>query len=342
MRFDPNPQPYRADSRRRIITLLVFGLVVAGVFVSIGPALRMVETEPEKVLLPTGDDDTMVVGPGEARVNIPRPESDDDGRETLPLPVGDLEDLPPINDPKPFRDDPSRLDGARSTDGTSRIDEEGLAYLFQKIRSDPHWTNEGQYTSREEERRLWRILGEDPDAIRGKEFVLEGVLVSDERNEAPHEIYGLPPGNSSGLNRYYRSFFFGNKYYLVAVWKAPDVTFRDRDRVRFRGIFLQTYANDIDNKGKVETWAVPVLVAESFTPVAVAESFHLSYLPYVVVGILVAFAVALVLVQWILGRGEDAYLKRVRRLRSGLAKHARRERQKDKDSSSSLEGEESF
>ena len=82
--------------------------------------------------------------------------------------------------------------------------------------------------------------------------------------------------------------------------------------------------------------------SDLFTPVAVAESFHLSYLPYVVVGILVAFAVALVLIQWILGRGEDAYLKRVRRLRSGLAKHARRERQKDKDSSSSLEGEESF
>lgn len=326
MRFDPHPQKFRFDARRRIITLCVFAVVVVGVLVSLKREPSMFPSDPEYLELPDGGPE-MVVGPGEARVQIRPPGSEretSDG-DTLTVPGGELDPLPPNQDPQPFKESPETLQQAAGSDFTAHVPSTPLAYLFQKIRTDAHWTNDGQLTSTAEQNRLWKILETDAAAARGTQFMLEGVLISSDRRVDPLEIFGLPADNPSGLNRYYRGYLFtGTKLFLVAVCDPPERPFEDRDRVRVRASFMHVYANEIEKDGRLEKRAIPFLVGRSFTPVVVnpGTSFHVAWLPYVVIGLIGAFAIALIVVQIIMSRGDVRVDRRVRRLKSSLARHA--------------------
>jgi hypothetical protein len=326
MRFEPNPQKYRLDARRRIITLLIFAVVVVGIFVTLTQTTKVFnEAGLDLIELPQDDPD-MVIRPGEARVNIPRPEpveGADDGDSAFVL-GGDLDEVPPNQEPKPFRESPEILQEASTADFTSTVPPKPLAYLFQKVRTNEHWTNDGQLTSPEEQDRLWKILEQDSSSARGTEFVLEGVLISSDRSRDPLEIFGLPIDNPSGLNRYYRSYLFtGRKLFLVATCEQPERPFEDRDRVRVRASFLHVYANEIEKEGRFESRAIPFLVGRSFTPVSIeaGTGFHVAVLPYIVIGLIGSFAIALIVIQVILSRGDGRYDSRVRRLRSSLARH---------------------
>jgi hypothetical protein len=258
-------------------------------------------------------------------VSIPRAHPGNDaGEVVVPLPRGvppaDAEELAPLavtRPPEPWAPDPAAL--VTVEDRTSELDETGLSYLFQKVRTDAGWNNDGDPLSTADATRAWKALVDAPERHRGQEFLVEGTLVALERGRIPLELAGLASGNPSGLERYFTAFLYtGETIFLVAVADAPEAPFSDRAGVRVRGTFLQLYQNDVEHEGTIRKASVPVLVGRSFTPVIPAATPGVLRL-LMPSGLLLigCFLVCLIVCALIARRGRSQYQRRLEAIRAG-------------------------
>jgi hypothetical protein len=274
---------------RRLQVLLLFSGLVILVGYTVHLALRRMDGKPTL-------EQVSPVGEG-IPIQLAKPGAPPDA---IPPPG-------PLGDPEPEAGvfDLGSLD---RDDFTATVSAPGLAHFFRELRNDPSWSREAVPGDRTHSIELWDSLLRQPTRHRGAVIALEGDLISSERNRSPLELAVLPPGNPSGLDRYYQAFVFtGDKLYMVATWRPPDRLWSDHDGVKARGRFLQVYTYEVEVRGRRGTASVPVIVAESFVPVDAPERQLglLDSLKFFAAILGAAFLVTLIAVRWILKGGDS-------------------------------------
>ena len=203
-------------------------------------------------------------------------------------------------DPAPFEEKPEILFRAASLDRTPELSEEAIAYLFQKIRTDPAaFRAEEPVLSLERKDAVWTKLIADPAMYRGRVVELKGYVWSSEPGAYPLRLEGMEFPNPSGLDRRFDSFFVdtaGKIYKVTTFKKAREL--RHRDAVKLRAYFCELYTNQIEHRGKLAEGTVPFLVGEDFEPIvrpATGGADATVYLPLVLALPVLAFVVMFVL-----------------------------------------------
>ncbi len=298
----------------RLRALLLFAVLIIGIaMVSPGYFKFGRQADPPVIVVESvisgeqGDE----VEEGEVRVDL---------RPVAPWlnPDEEPEAPEPTVDPEPFVLVPSILE--QVVDRTDYLDAQAVAYLFQRVRSDPSWSNEGEVASVREATAVWKKWIDAPEKHRGQQILLEGILVALDRGQSPFQLAGLPRDNPSGVRRYYTAFLYtGETFFRIGAWRLPEETIEDRATVRVRGMFLQLYENDILHDGVVKKAWVPVLVADSFTPVRRPSSpGAFGFLGPSSVVLLGLFAIVLVVSLWAFSRGDRRYEEKLREVRERL------------------------
>lgn len=318
MRFDQSNQ--RLQRNRPVYRRLITLSIVAGVALLVALIVNLRDARPPGLppnpklrigiaKLPVDGEAPKLVA-GEAPDSTEAPDS----------PPRDLVAEQPVAPPAP-------LDGAVDLSGipavSRKVSEEGLVALFQQIRNDGSWVNEPPLTTPDERLSLRERLINAPEKYQGEAVYVEGQLVSFDRHALPLSLEPLPPGNVSGLDRYFEAFVFDRDHrmlFLVAVWRHSGEPFSDGDSVLLRGRFLQSYVYDVDvdGDGRQEPWGVPVIVGESLTrqeqqvaPLSVSTPLFVS------LGVIaVLFVGVLVAVRLISRRGDRRFEKKMEELRA--------------------------
>lgn len=297
-------------AQRRLVILLVFG----GVILAMIFGLKFRQENKQE------DARESLQSPGEGvPIKFEQNGEQDKTEDEAPL-FPPLKSPPPIGDPSP---DLAEIDWSLvdKVDTTGTISEQGLIYLFQKIRTDPSWVNESLPGPKRDTTEIWNQLQSKSGEQRGEVVYLEGALIARNRNESPLNFTELPRGNPSGLDRYFYGFLYtGEKIFMVAVWRISENPFEDGDPVRVRCRFLQNYQYEVLHQNSIKTASVPLMVADSFTRMEKNTTAGKLITPLYLffLGFIGVFLVVLGISLWIFRRGNRRVDERIKKFRDRL------------------------
>ncbi len=313
-----NKDPY---ARSRLVALGIFLVLILACLALAPSMLRIFSPKgPSTALIPK---EHAVDNSGTPVIDITNIQGlEDFDPEEQPAPID------PLVPPDPFIEKRETLAAVVDEVPNWKLNEEGLDYLFHRIRTDPNWSNENGVWDYGKSNEFWLSTIKEPMKMRGKEVVLQGILVATEKSQVPYYLEGFRKKMPSGVSKYFSGYLHnGEKYFRIAFFEEPKFEVKDRAYVRMKGLFLNLYQNDVVHKGVVSKANIPVIVGSELSKLPPRESPTLLNLigPAAII-LLSLFFIVLVACLTIFSKGDKKYSRELKETRQRLGVKRKRVR----------------